>query len=478
MRKHIVLITNILIVVVVVAGFVAIEYGFISFYKRQTMQQAQNAVVVTGIDVSSQISNVSTTQRVASQMIASDLFLKQWTRTETPDPDDNDNIQVLYDYLNEYKQVLGYDTVFFVSEETGNYYYQDGLNKIISPADDFDSWYYNFIDLGESYDIEIDRDETQKYAVNLFVNCRVEDEYGNLLGVAGTAQEVSEIEEYITRMQETMDVDIMIVNNGNAMNSFSGSTDHYMSVSKASELLGIPEIVLTSTDLGKDDYIWLDSIHCMTVKHNPDLNWNVIVVKDITDLLKGYRKFLLYAVLLLVLVLVVFISAATVLLTRINKMSIENENTDDLTGLFNNRLFRQKYTESLRKHRGNISLFMIDVDDFKKYNDQMGHLYGNGVLKLVATLLQQTVGNSGIVGRWGGDEFIGIMYMNSQRAADLLRQLQTGLDDAETKMPVRISGGVTNVRHGDTIEEAIDRADVGLYASKNAGKGTVTVHDA
>ena len=52
------------------------------------------------------------------------------------------------------------------------------------------------------------------------------------------------------------------------------------------------------------------------------------------------------------------------------------------------------------------------------------------------------------------------------------------LDDAETKMPVRISGGVTGVRHGDTIEAAIDRADVGLYESKNAGKGTVTVHDA
>ena len=143
MRKHIVLITNILIIVVVVAGFIAIEYGFVSFYRQQTREQAQNAVVVTGVDVSSQISNVSTTQRVASQMIASDLFLKQWIRTETPNPDDNKDIQVLYDYLKEYKNVLGYDTVFFVSDETGNYYYQDGLNKIISPLDDFDSWYYN-----------------------------------------------------------------------------------------------------------------------------------------------------------------------------------------------------------------------------------------------------------------------------------------------------------------------------------------------
>lgn len=477
MRKHIVLITNILIIVVVIAGFAAIEFGFVRVFRENARKQAQNDVVVTGIDISSQISNVSTTQRVASQMIASDLFLKQWIQTETDIPEDNDNIDQLYDYLKEYKDVLQYDTVFFVSEKTGNYYYQDGLNKTISPADDFDSWYYNFVDLNKAYDIQIDRDETQGYTVNLFVNCRVEDDDGNLLGVAGTAQEVSDLEVYIANMMETMDVDIMVVNTGNAMNSFSGSTDYYKSVEEAAQELGVPESIITATDLGSDDYIWLDSIHCMTIQHNSDLNWNIIVVKNISGILADYNEIILYAIILLVLVLVVFISASTILLTKMNRMSIEQENTDDLTGLFNNRIFREKYTESLRKHRGKISLFMVDVDDFKQFNDQMGHLYGNGVLKLVASLLEQAADNCGIVGRWGGDEFIGIMFMDAQRAADILSQIQSDLDKADTKMSVRISGGVTNVHHGETIEAAIKRADEGLYASKNAGKGTVTVHN-
>ncbi len=477
MRKHIVLITNILIIIVVIAGFAAIEYGFVRFFKDTARTQAQNEVVVTGIDVSSQISNISMTQRVAAQMIASDLFLKVWAQSETYMPEDNENIDLLYDYLKEYQGVLGYDTVFFVSEKTGNYYYQDGLNKTISPADDFDSWYYNFVDLNKSYDIEIDHDETMGFSINLFVNCRVEDDDGNLLGVAGTAQEISDIEEYIDNMQDKMGVDILIVNTGNAMNSFSGSTSHYKSAEEAAQTLGVTESIITATDLGKDEYIWLDSIHCMTIKHNADLNWNVIVVKDISDLLSAYNQRVFYAVLVLVLVLGTFITATTILLTRINRMSIEQENMDDLTGLFNNRLFRTKFTESLRKHRGNLSLFMVDVDDFKIYNDQMGHLYGNGVLKLVASLLEQVTDGCGIAGRWGGDEFIGIMYMDSKTAADLLGNVQKDLDKADTKMPVRISGGVTNVHHGETIEAAIARADEGLYASKNAGKGTVTVHN-
>lgn len=475
MRKHLVLITNIIIIIVVVAGFAAIEYGFVRFFNQNAKDQAQNDVVVTGVDVSSQISNVSTTQRVASQMIASDLFLKAWTDTETAIPQENESIDLLYDYLKEYKNVLEYDTVFFVSEKTGNYYYQDGLNKTISPADDFDSWYYNFIDLDKAYDIQIDRDETQGYTINLFVNCRVEDDDGNLLGVAGTAQEVGEIEEYITTMQDTMDVEIIIVNTGNAMNSFSGSTDYYKTAEEAASLFGVPESIITSTDLGSNDYIWLDDIHCMTIKHNSDLNWNVIVVKDISELLSGYNKLVLYAVLLLILVLAIFITASTILLTKMNRMSIEQENTDDLTGLFNNRLFRKKYTESLRKHRDNMSLFMVDVDDFKNFNDQMGHLYGNGVLKLVASLLQQATANCGIVGRWGGDEFIGIMYMSAERAADILDEVQVSLNESETKMPVRISGGVTDVHSGELIEKVIERADEGLYKSKNAGKGKVTV---
>lgn len=477
MRRHIVLITNILIIIIVVAGFSAIEYGFVTYTNKNAKNQAQNNVVLTGIDVSSQISNISTTQRVASQMIASDLFLKQWTQTETQMPEDNDSTGLLYNYLNEYKTVLGYDTVFFVSEKTGNYYYQDGLNKTISPADDFDSWYYNFVELGEDYDIQIDRDETQDYSINLFVNCRVEDDYGNLIGVAGTAQEVGEIEEYITNMQDTMDVEIIIVNTGNAMNSFSGSTGHYMTVEDAAKNLGITESIVSSTDLGDAQYIWLDSIHCMTITHNDDLNWNVIVVKDISDTLLEYKKLVIYAVLLLIMVLAIFVSVSTILLTKLNRLSIEQENTDDLTGLFNNRVFRTKYTDSLRKHRGNISLFMVDIDDFKQYNDKMGHLYGNGVLKLVASLLRQATADCGVVGRWGGDEFIGVMYMDSERAADILKEVQTGLDGADTKMPVRISGGVTNVHRGESIEAVIERADAGLYESKNAGKGTVTVHN-
>lgn len=477
MRRHIVLITNILIIIIVIAGFAAIEFGFVSFFNENAKNQAQNDVVVTGVDISSQISNVSTTQRVASQMISSDLFLKTWIDTETAIPEDNENIDLLYDYLKEYQKVLGYDTVFFVSEKTGNYYYQDGLNKTISPADDFDSWYYNFVDLNEPYDIQVDHDETTGYSVNLFVNCRVEDDNGNLLGVAGTSQEVSEIEDYIATMKETMDVVIMVVNTGNAMNSFSGSTDYYKTAEEAAKILGVTEDMITATDLGQEDYIWLDSIHCMTVKHNSDLNWNIIVVKDISDLLSSYNELVLYAVLLLVGVLAIFITVSTILLTKMNRMSIEQENTDDLTGLFNNRMFRIKYTQSLRKHRGNISLFMLDVDDFKKFNDQMGHLYGNGVLKLVASLLQQSTSNCGIVGRWGGDEFIGLMFMNSERAADILDQIQENLDKADTKMPVRVSGGVTNVHSGESIEVVIKRADEGLYASKNAGKGKITVHN-
>ena len=72
----------------------------------------------------------------------------------------------MYNYLREYKEKYNYDIVFFVSDQTYNYYYDGGLNKVISPDDNFDSWYFNFLDLNQEYDIQIDHDEVNDFSVS------------------------------------------------------------------------------------------------------------------------------------------------------------------------------------------------------------------------------------------------------------------------------------------------------------------------
>ncbi len=477
-QSYLVNTTVAIIIVIIIVGFMAIEYGMAQFYKKNAVEQAQNDVILTGLDVSAQITNMSVEQRVASMMIANDIFLKEWIRTETEDPEDNENIQKLYDYLKNYQSSMGYDTVFFVSANTGNYYYQDGFNKKVSKDDDFDSWYYNFIDLNKEYDIQVDRDETLEYTLSLFVNCRVEDENGKLLGVAGTAHVIEDMNTTVSTYKDTLGVEIYIINTGNAMNSFTGSDEFYKSSEDAAKLLSVSEDYLTKKGSSSYDYKWLDNETCMTVQYNSEMGWNIVVVQNINRIMAEYRAQLVYAVVFLIVVLAVFLIGSSMLLTKINTMSREAENADDLTGLCNNRLFREKYYSAIKKTRQKgMVLFMVDIDDFKVFNDTRGHLYGNGVIKLVANELEEAFDEIGTVGRWGGDEFIGIARTSLDEAAGILRQVQGQIADKSADMPVTISVGIVRVNAHDTIENAIDRADSGLYESKNRGKGKVIVVD-
>ncbi len=476
-HKYLVNVAVGVIIVVIIAGFCAVEYGMARFYKVNASEQAQNDVILTGFDVSSQITNISVGQRVASTMIANDIFLKDWVETETDDPDDNKNVQKLYDYLKAYQESMNYDTVFFVSAKTGNYYYQDGFNKKISKDDEFDSWYYNFVDLNKSYDIQIDHDETLEYSVSLFVNCRVEGKDGELLGVAGTAQIIDDMNTAVSTYQDTLGVKVYIINTGNAVNSFTGSDEFYKTPEDAAKLLGISEEFLTRKGSSSYDYMWLDDVTCLTVQYNDEMHWNIVVVQDISKTLAEYHWMMLYGALFLAIVLAIFIVASMLLLTKINKMSREAENADDLTGLCNNRLFREKYYEFTRKkrHQKEMVLFMVDIDDFKNYNDTRGHLYGNGVIQLVANELEDAFEDIGVVGRWGGDEFIGIAFASAEEASLILTHVQKIILSQSSEMPVTISVGITKIEGHETIEKAIESADKGLYKSKNNGKGKVII---
>ena len=225
LKRHGFKIFGIFIIVTLLLIFTVIRVNEGSYFQELAVNQAVNDVELTALDLNSQITNISTEQRVVSQMMANDIFLKEWCEDETSDAG-TEHAQFLYSYLKAYQEKYDYDVVFFVSNNTYNYYYNDGLNKVISPDDDFDAWYFNFLDLNQEYDIQIDHDEVNDYSVSLFVNCIVEDNEGNTLGVVGAGQEIDDFESSVEYLMNNLDVSTGVVNIGNAHNSFTGSSGH------------------------------------------------------------------------------------------------------------------------------------------------------------------------------------------------------------------------------------------------------------
>lgn len=160
-------------------------------------------------------------------------------------------------------------------------------------------------------------------------------------------------------------------------------------------------------------------------------------------------------------------------------------NRDSLTGLFNRRAFYEHTEQMLRSaHRRHetMALMMLDLDHFKRVNDQFGHAEGDLVLQRVAAALLATARENDIVARFGGEEFVvavlGANEDESLAAAERLRAAIAAIHDL--KRPITASIGVTTYTPQQAkravsliLAELLDQADHALYFAKNHGRNQV-----
>jgi len=145
--------------------------------------------------------------------------------------------------------------------------------------------------------------------------------------------------------------------------------------------------------------------------------------------------------------------------------------SDPLTGLANRRYFLQQAQVALSRHgAGRCVVVMIDVDHFKRVNDQQGHQAGDAALQAVATHLQASVRPQDLLARFGGDEFVALLTdVTAEHALDVVTRITDvrHLAGAAGKLSLSVGWAL----HGDTLDELLAHADVALYAAKAAGRG-------
>lgn len=155
--------------------------------------------------------------------------------------------------------------------------------------------------------------------------------------------------------------------------------------------------------------------------------------------------------------------------------------TDGLTGLYTHRLFQEKLSEELEwadRHQQEVVLVMVDCDNFKTYNDTLGHPAGDALLKEVASLLKDKVRSTDIVCRYGGDEFA--LLLKQTRKDDALRmcerireafQLRFGGNQIQVTSSIGLACFPTDAKTKKDLAKAADDA---LYVSKRGGRNQVS----
>lgn len=157
---------------------------------------------------------------------------------------------------------------------------------------------------------------------------------------------------------------------------------------------------------------------------------------------------------------------------------------DALTNLLNRRAFEERMDEEFsvtRRHGLEACLAILDIDHFKSVNDNYGHDSGDEVLRTVAGFLKDKVRTGDLVGRWGGEEFVIFVRQSDLAGAKiLLDRLRVAISEIPIPtttghtLHVTFSAGLISLANCGDWREALNKADEGLYQSKENGRNQVT----
>jgi diguanylate cyclase (GGDEF)-like protein len=159
-----------------------------------------------------------------------------------------------------------------------------------------------------------------------------------------------------------------------------------------------------------------------------------------------------------------------------------NAHTDALTGLGNRHwmrtMFEREVTRTIHSKK-ELCLMMIDVDNFKLFNDRYGHIAGDRVLVAVAEALREYLRPTDLVARFGGDEFAvllpDLVVKQARQTAERIRQQIAALSPQSLSTAITVSIGIASKTDDDDVATLVQRADAAMYEAKQAGRNRVAV---
>ena len=171
-------------------------------------------------------------------------------------------------------------------------------------------------------------------------------------------------------------------------------------------------------------------------------------------------------------------------LQRVTEHLASISDTDELTGLKNRRAFNMALDTEIRKasrYGRSFAILMIDADNLKPVNDSFGHVVGDRLIVLIATIIRESLREVDLVARYGGDEFVVLLpESNSQAAAEVAERIRQAVENSSfsengervsSTVSIGIASFPADTRHSD---ELLAIADQQLYSSKNLGKNAIS----
>lgn len=476
--------TSLVLVLLFLLGSGFLTTSLLSYYaSRDNIRDniINTELPLTSDTVYSEIQKDLVRPTLISSMMARDTFLRDWVLAG------EQNTEQITRYLREVQEHYGAFTSFFVSDKSSVYYQSKGVLKKVKPNEPRDVWYYRVRMLPESepYEVNVDVDMANADRLTIFINYKVLDYDGNFIGATGVGLAVDAVVKLIDEYQQRYARSVYFVDTTGRI-TLTGAQGGPLGAKVGDKLIDIPGLEslmekLPTPQSGQFEYQEQGHEHFLNVRYIPELEWYLFVDKH-DKALAGIRQGLYINLVLCLLVTTIVLLLVSLVIRRYQQRITALATTDSLTELPNRRGFdilAEQALQEAQRDDSPLCAVLLDLDNFKRINDQHGHLAGDEVLRRFAEQLRGTLRQSDILCRWGGEEFI-LLLKNTDRhtAHELAEKLRRHCAEqryqaAGQTLQVTASLGLSQWQPGENLHALLGRTDRALYRAKQSGRDRV-----
>ncbi len=411
-----------------------------------------------------------------SSLMASDTFVRDWALNGEKD------ISKITNYLREISEIHNTLTSFFATEKTRNYYTEDGMLQVLSENDPADLWFFRVRGMDKAYEVNLDTDEKSLRLPTIFINHRMLDNDGKLVGVIGVGLAADSVHELMSSFQVHAQRNIYLIDRTGEIKISTNDTDRL-------NLRKIPGLATHANEIldgstQQFSYTHKGELIHVNIRFVEDFNWFILVEESEESIKHDIRSALFFNIVVSFLITVVIVIINSQLIRQYQIKMEKLATTDTLTGLYNRYSFdllMENAVTSAKRHRLPLSLMLFDIDHFKRINDQYGHLTGDQALIHTTHIAKQCIREADILARWGGEEFMILLENCDQKNAESVAH---SIRERLAKNPIHINGrgieltasfGVVQYLNGELISDMLKRVDTAMYEAKETGRNKVVV---
>lgn len=230
--------TNLLVSGIMLVGFILTAFFSHQANYRASLNAIEQISSLTADGIYYQLSSLLTRPVNIAQTMAQDRLLIEHLRREAARLEDAAYVRTIQSYLAAYREMDHFDSVFLISTATGRYYSANGIDRVLTREDPENAWYYKFLESGEAYSLNVDNDEVAgaENAIAVFVNCKIFDAAGNVVGVVGIGIHTDYLKRILRAYEEKYGVEVFLLDQkGNIQVSIGHTGDERNSGSRLME---------------------------------------------------------------------------------------------------------------------------------------------------------------------------------------------------------------------------------------------------